>query len=272
MGMVKNKTVFILSGIIILLTAIASGGGLLIRNLYHDNAFVKLAWYTNDLVTFFVIVPFLIIAVFLAQKGHMRWLLILFGLLGYLFYTYAFYVFGAGFNDFFLLYTSLLFLSACALVLFLSQWPLSNIATKFSGKTPVKWISMYLFVIASILLVIELSMIIPFLTSNIIPETIRLTGSSTSIVFALDFSIVIPVSFCAALVLWQRKSWGFVMSIIMLVKGFTYGLVLCIGTISLAYSDVYGKWDPLMPLYIVVALGGLFCCFLLLKNFNTIKL
>ena len=81
------------------------------------------------------------------------------------------------------------------------------------------------------------------------------------------FSIVIPVSVIAAVLLWKRQSWGFIMGIMMLVKGFTYGLVLCVGTALLACSDTYGKWDPLMPLYIIVALGGISGCWLLLKNF-----
>ncbi len=52
----------------------------------------------------------------------------------------------------------------------------------------------------------------------------------------------------------------------MLVKGFTYGLVLCTGTIVLAYSKSYGRWDPLLPFYIIVAAGGFAGCWILMKN------
>ncbi len=268
--MVKNKTAFMLSGIIILLAAVASGGGLVMKNLYNDNAFVKMAWHTNDIITLFVVVPLLIVALILAQKGNTRWFLILLGLLGYVFYNFAFYLFGAAFNVFFLVYAALLSLSACALVLFFSQSSLDSIALNFYEKTPVKWVSGYLLLIALMLFMVELSMIVPFLTSGTIPETIRLTGTTTSVVFALDFTIVMPVSVIAAILLWQRRSWGFVMGIMMLVKGFTYGLVLSIGTAALAYSEVYGKWDPLMPLYVALSVGGLLGCWLLLKNFKEI--
>jgi hypothetical protein len=267
----KNKTAFVLSGIITLLAAVASGGGLVMKNLYNDNAFVKMAWHTNDIITLFVVVPLLIMAIFLAQKGNTRWFLILLGLLGYVFYNFAFYLFGAAFNVFFLIYAALLSLSACTLVLFLSQSSLNTIALNFSEKTPVKWVSGYLLLIALMLFMVELSMIVPFLTSGTIPETIRLTGTTTSVVFALDFTIVIPVSVIAAVLLWQRRSWGFVMGITMLVKGFTYGLVLSIGTAALAYSDAYGKWDSLMPLYLALVIGGLLGCWLLLKNFKEIQ-
>jgi hypothetical protein len=271
MKVYKNKTAFILSFIITFLAAIASVGGLFMKNLYQDNTFVKMAWHTNDIITLFVVVPLLVFSVFLSQKGSNRWFLILLGLLSYVFYNFAFYLFGATFNVFFLIYAALMSISAFSLVLFLSQSNLENIASNFAKKTPVKWVSAYLFLIAFMLFMVEFNMIMPFLISGKIPETIRLTGNITSVVFALDFSIVMPVSIIAAFLLWKRSSWGFVMSIIMLVKGFTYGLVLSIGTASLAYSDAYGKWDPLMPLYVALAVCGLLGCWLLLKHYKEIQ-
>ena len=54
MKIVENKTAFILSSIITLLAAVASSGGLLMKNVYNDNDFVKMAWHTNDIITLFV--------------------------------------------------------------------------------------------------------------------------------------------------------------------------------------------------------------------------
>jgi hypothetical protein len=263
-----SRPTIILSTIVTLLAALASAGGLLINNLYRDNDFVKLAWRTNDMITLFVVVPLLIISVFLSQKGFQRWLLIWIGLLGYTFYNFAFYLFGTAFNLFFLVYTALVSISAFSLILLFSQLDISSMASKFSVKTPVKYISIYLLLITVMLFIAEISIIIPFITSGTIPETIKQTGHPTGVVFALDFSIVVPVSIMAAVLLWQQKGWGYILSIMMLVKGFTYGLVLCIGTALLANSVAYGKWDPLMPLYVVLAVGGILGCWLLLKNFK----
>ena len=197
--------------------------------------------------------------------------MLLMGLIGYMFYNFAFYLFGAAFNIFFLIYTVLVSMSAITLFIQLSNSDIGNLAIKFTEKTPVKWVSIYLFLISVMLFSLELNMIIPFFISGIIPDTIKLTGHHTSEIFALDFSIVIPVSIIVAILLWQRRSWGFIMSIIMLVKGFTYGLVLCVGTVILAYSDTYGKWDPLMPMYIVLVAGGIMGCWLFFKNFKDIS-
>lgn len=262
----------ILSYIISILATIVSAGGLIIKNLYSDNAFVKSAWFANDIITLFVVMPLLVTSIYLSQKGSARWLMVWMGLLGYVVYNFAFYLFGAAFNIFFLLYAALFSLSAIAIVLQLSNLNISNTSLKYAEKTPVKWVSFYLLFIAVMLFIVEVSMIIPFLTSGTIPNTIKIIAHHTSEIFALDFSIVIPVSIITAILLWKRRPWGFVMGIIMLVKGFTYGLVLCLGTALLAYSDEYGKWDPLMPLYILVAVGGLLGCWLLLKNLKDVKI
>lgn len=264
----QYKTPFILSIIITILATIASIGGLLMKNPYRDNDFVKMAWFTNDILTLFVVVPLLIITINLSRKNSIKWLLIHLGLLGYVLYNFAFYLFGATFNMFFIIYAALVSLSAFALILFLSNIKLETIAINFSKKTPVKWVSIYLLFIALILFLVEFSMIVPFLTSGKIPQTILQTGTNTSIVFALDFTIVIPLSILSAVLLWQRNSWGFILGIMMLVKGFTYGLVLTIGTILLANSEVYGKWDSLFPLYVLIIIGGILGCWLLMKNFK----
>jgi hypothetical protein len=268
-----SKSSLILSVIITLLAGIASAGGIWIKNLYNDNAFVKSAWYANDLITLFAVVPLLAVAIYFTQKGSQRWLMLLMGLMGYVFYNFAFYLFGAAFNIFFLVYAILVSMSGITLFIQLLNCDSSNLATRFTEKAPVKWVSIYLFLISVMLFSLELSMIIPFLVSGTIPDTIKLTELSTSVVFALDFSIVIPLSIIAGILLWQRLSWGFMLGIIMLVKGFTYGLVLCLGTVLLANSNTYGKWDTLMPLYVVLFVGGILGCWFLLKNFkeNTIS-
>jgi hypothetical protein len=103
MKSIFHKTVFVISSLIALLAAIASAGGIFLKTLYNDNNFVKAAWYTNDIITLTVAVPLLVIAMILSVKGSQHWQLIWIGLLGYMFYNFAFYLFGAAFNIFFLI-------------------------------------------------------------------------------------------------------------------------------------------------------------------------
>ena len=93
---------------IAILAALTSIGGLLRPDLYRDNLFVKTTWLGNDAVTLFIAVPILIAALVYSAKGSSKGQLIWMGMLDYMLYNYAFYLFGAAFNVFFLLYAALL--------------------------------------------------------------------------------------------------------------------------------------------------------------------
>jgi hypothetical protein len=254
-----------------LLATVASIGGLFINNLYRDNDFVKSAWFTNDLITLFVAVPILVVSLWQAGKGSLKGQLIWMGMLGYMGYNFAFYLFGAAFNIFFVLYVALFSISVIALILGLSNLDIQAIAKQFSPKTPVKGISVYILLIAIMLFMVEMGMVVNFLVTGNLPLTITQTGHPTAVVFAMDLSIVIPLSVTATVLLWKRRAWGYLTGMIMLLKGFTFGLVLSIGTTLLAYSPAYGKWDPLMPFYVVLVLGGFIGCWALLKNLKEEK-
>ncbi|MCW3090046.1 MAG: hypothetical protein JWP81_1115 [Ferruginibacter sp.] len=75
---------------IIFFALVTSSGGLWIPGLYHDNDFVKSAWFASDIITFFVAVPLLCLAVYFSKKGSARWRMLWCGLLGYMFYNFAF--------------------------------------------------------------------------------------------------------------------------------------------------------------------------------------
>lgn len=260
------KPAFTVSVIVSILAITASVGGLIIPDLYQDNEFVKSAWFTNDLITLIVAIPLLIASLLFACKGSLHWQLVWMGMLGYMIYNFAFYLFGAAFNVLFLVYVALFSSSIAALILGLSNLNVNDIALRFSPKTPVKVISIYIMLIAIMMFFVEMGMISSYFQTGILPETIKLTGHPTSIVFALDLSIVVPVSVVTAFLLWKRNTWGYILGMIMLLKGFTYGLVLSIGTALLAYSPAFGKWDPLMPFYILLVLGGFICIWAMIKN------
>lgn len=252
------KIAYLLSAAITLIAAIASAGGLFIRNLYQDTETIKTAWKANDIITLLVVVPLLILSMDYSKRGSERGYLLWMGLLGYIVYSYAFYLFGAAFNVFFLLYVSLVSLSIYALVLGLSACDLKSMVKHFSNKTPVRWISIFLLFISLPLVVVEAGECIRYVVTGKPPD-------APVLVFALDLSIVVPNSALAAILLWKRKTWGYVLATIMVVKAFTYGLVLTTATTLITFN-LAGPLDPLMPFYIFVAVGGLFAAYALLYN------
>jgi hypothetical protein len=141
---IHAKTALVLSTWIAILATVASAGGLLLQGLYRDNPFVTSAWKGNDLVTLFIMVPILVAALRFAMQGSQRAQLVWMGALDYMLYNYAFYLFAAAFNGFFLIYAALLGLSIFALIFGLVDINRQAIANRFRTRTPVKWIAGYM--------------------------------------------------------------------------------------------------------------------------------
>jgi hypothetical protein len=224
------STAFRLTTSIALLATVASVGGLQLSNLYRDNAFVTAAWRGTDLVTLVVAVPLLAASAALARHGSVRGLLVWFGLIDYMLYNYAFYLFGAAFNEFFLLYTALFTLSIFTLVFGLAKVDATSLSRQFTANTPVKWISGYMLLVAVGLSAVYLVQIVPFITSEQLPAIVEATGHPTSVVFALDLSLVVPWLVLGSVWLARRRPWGYVIAAVVNVKAAVYTLALAAGS------------------------------------------
>lgn len=237
---------------------LASVAGLF-GGVYRDETPIENAWYGTDIVTLCVVVPLLTGALWQTRRGSERALLVWAGALGYTAYNFAFYLFGAQFNALFLVYVALFSLSVYALVLLLSAVDVEKLGQHFSGKAPVKSIAIYLLLVALPLGAFELWQCLRYLFTGRLPD-------APSLIFALDLSIVVPTSVLAAVLLWQRRAWGYVLGAIMLVKAATYGLALCLSTAFVAGFRASGHWDPLLPFYAFIALGGIAGSYALLHH------
>jgi hypothetical protein len=249
----KNRSLEValfLSQIALMLSLLASATGLFADNIYRDNDFVQTAWHANDWVTLLLVIPTLAVTLFLRHSAKLQ--LIWAGLLAYLFYNYAFYLFGAAFNNLFLVYVGIVALSLFALVALLSALPVQqfSIPSRFS-----KLIIGYLLLIAVMLFMIEVPPAIAFSFTGSLPEIVIKSGHPTSIVYALDLTLIVPAALLSALWLAQRKPWGVVLSAIMLVKGIAYGTVLCAATLLARHLGVDN--DPLLPFYLFITIGGI---------------
>lgn len=245
------------------LTAVLAGNtaitSLFFSQLYRDNTFVETAWYANDWVTVFVSVT-TIMTLFYAER-NIKARLVLVGLLGYFVYNYAFYLFGAAFNVLFLLYVGVVALGLFSLIGLIISLPVSQFHTT---SNRIRFIAAYLFLIALMLLLVEVPPIGAFLTTGALPEIVLKTAHPTSVVFALDLTLIMPTCLIAAVWLWQQKPWGVVLGAIMLVKGVAYGLVLSAGTLLLANRQI--DTDPLLLFYVILVVGGLVGLTLLLRS------
>ena len=169
-----RKPVITLSILIAILAAIASAGGLLLNGLYRDNAFVTTTWLGNDAITLFLAVPILIASLIFSQRGSVRAQLIWMGALDYMLYNYAFYLLGAAFNWFFLLYAALLALSILALLFGLIRLDVAAVGRSARPQMPVKWIGGYFLFVSFGLGSVYLIQSIGFITTGTLPAIITL--------------------------------------------------------------------------------------------------
>jgi hypothetical protein len=180
------------------------------------------------------------------------------GLMLYMFYNYAFYLFGAKFNIFFLIYVALFSLSLYAIIIGLLTVNIHAIREHTRGNKKRLIIGIFLFLLAIPLTIVEVKECIAFIISGRTPEI-------PTLIFALDLSTVVPTTILAAILLWKNKPWGNVIGMMVLVKAFAYGLVLVTGSLLINSSGV-GRLDPLLPFYAFLVIGGLLFGVLLFKD------
>lgn len=264
----KFRSSQILSWLIIFLATIASGAGLF-TDVYQDNTLVTAAWKGNDLVTTVLVVPIFVLALVFYKNCKNLFQLVWAGALGYMFYNYVFYLFGAALNHLFLIYVALVAMSAYALVFLLARMDVISISEKILN-IPGKWISGYMLFFAVPWSTLEISRALSYVFTGVVPMDVVQTGHPTAMVYAVDLTIVMPGFVLAAIWLLMKKPWGNVLAAIFLFKGITYGLAL-ISMVFFVYRAT-GKWDPLVPFYGFLATGSLVSYFFLIRNFFVKKL
>jgi hypothetical protein len=104
-----------------------------------------------------------------------------------------------------------------------------------------------------------------FIVTGQIPSVITRTGHPTSIVFALDLTLLIPFMILGGIWLLQRKPWGYILAGILTVKGPAYTLVLAV---SSAWAAKMGMPNVAaeIPIWVGLTLFGLIANGLLLRN------
>lgn len=96
---------------------------------------------------------------------------------------------------------------------------------------------------------------IAFITDAQLPPIVTLTGHPTSVVFALDLTLLVPPLIIAAAWLWNHRMWGRVLGVVLNVKGAIYTLSL-IASSLIAVREGYGAAANEVPLWIVLTLGN----------------
>ena len=238
------RPVYVLSVIVALLATGVSIAGLGFPSLYLSNWGNGTA-LGNDLVTLVVAVPLLALAMIYSSRGSVRARLLWLGVLYYMAYNYAFYVFGIPVTRLYLPWICLFVFSGSALALGIGNLNIESLAGVFSSRTPARWIAGFLFYTATMISFLWISQWVKFLATGRVPDV---NGSQFAyqVIAAVDLSFMVPMQFSAAYLLFRRRTLGYVLSSVALVQGALYTAVMatiCVFSWRLTPgSQLFSSW------------------------------
>jgi hypothetical protein len=225
-----------------------------------------------DLVTLAVAVPALLLGAWLAGRGSRVGQLVWLGVLAYLVYTYAFYLFGAAFNSLLLVHVAVFALSLIALVRALVAVDAGELARGFRSRTPARIIAGLLLFLAVPIGAVWVAYAVRFaITGELPPPTLVVQPpESLHLTYVLDLALIVPGYGIAAALLWRRAAWGYVSAAVALVSGVVNQLAYLSVLASQARDGIPGAtaFDPLeLPILAVYLLAAA----LLLGNLRPVR-
>jgi hypothetical protein len=195
------------------------------RGLYRNETISYAAQAIGqDIVTLFIGIPLLAIGLVLARKGSMRGRLLMAGALGYFLYTYASLSFLAAFNQLFLVYVALFSLSLFAFIFTLKAFDPEDVLRHITEKFPRRSIAVYFIVVAVFLAFAWLGLVVPAMISGTAP--VGLESTTTMVIQVLDLGVILPTAVMTAVLLLKKRPWGYMLSIVVLLKILTMGAAL----------------------------------------------
>lgn len=199
--------------------------GLVFRDQYRDAEPIRSTWPGNDGVTLLLALPLLAGASLRARRGSTRGVLVWLGVLGYAVYNYAFYLFGAALNTFFLLYVAAFVLAALGLIRALADLDVQQVASSFRPAARVRALGGGLVAIGAGLAAVWVAMWSAYVFAG---RPLPIHPEAFKVVAALDLSLMVPALVSGGVLLWRRQPWGYTIAAIGSIQGALYLIVLCI--------------------------------------------
>lgn len=276
----SNKKKMILAGLIALLSLIASGTGIIStwfieggtepyesvrgntvtlfgHGIYaHMTEMVALQGAAQDLITFFIAVPALLLTGFRMKSPDFKRLILFTGVVAYFAITYTIYLFMAYYNALFLVYVALAGLSVNLLVRLLVECFGYSFNTKTIQAPFAKTNARILMTVAVVMALLWLSSVMPPLLDGTLYPAI-LEHFTTLVVQGIDLALLLPWAFLSGLWLLRGLRAGFVFAHVYLV--FLVGLMTALSAKIIAVGLAGEPVLPaiaILPVFMLLALFG----------------
>ena len=216
----STRATYVLIG----LMAVGSALGLIVDDLYPEDPWAVAAFQGNDLVTLALVVPFLALGVTRSSTST-RWMLVWMGGLMYGVYNFAYYSFGAAFNDVFLLHVAGLTTSMLAAIGLAASIDSSAVAARFVDRSSDRVVAAFMVFVGGALTLAWAGFSLRFALTGLLPDDV-MPPAAVHLVYALDLSLLAPSFLAGGLLLWRRAPWGRILAVAVNLFGAAYLVVL----------------------------------------------
>ena len=253
----RLTTAWVLSCVVLVLMATSSAVGLLVEGIYPEETWAVAALRGNDLVTLVLVVPVLALALAASRlRPSSASVLVWLGMLLYGLYNFAYYSFGAAFNDLFLLHVAAYSLSGIAMVLLGTSIDAEVAARGVVGGIRAKVVAVFTLGVGIALLGAWGAMSVRVSLTGELPAGGHATGGGPPRL-RHRHGILAPMFVIAGVLLWRAAPWGAVMGVAVNASGAAYLMVLEVVGGFQADAGIPGaSW--LSP----VAIGAVLACLL----------
>ena len=243
------------------LTLLAGLLGLSVEGVYRTDPATAQMLRGFDLVAVLVVVPGLAVALRSARRGSLAGRLSMVSLLSYLVYTYAYYLFGTGFHDLLLLHVAVFIGSLAALAAGLASFEATEVAGAFRSRTRVGLVAGVLGLLAVALGSMWAYASLAFALAGTLPAGSMLveTEQIVHLGIVLDLTVLVPLYAAAAVLVFRRTGWGYLLAVVALVSGVLHQVSYQAALALQAWAGVPGAvaFDPFEPVITLVYLVGL---------------
>jgi hypothetical protein len=197
------KFAYLSSLIIVLIMTIASVGGIINPDVIYPMEELQRTFMPNDVVNLLIGVPILLGSLWLTRRQKLIGLLFWPGALVYVFYNYVAYVYSMPFNALYLLYLSLVVLSAYTIIGVVASTDSQVVQKQLTGRVPERLTGVILFGFGILFMLRVFAVMILAIINH------TSIASTELAVLIADF-LISPAMIIGGILLWQRIALGYV--------------------------------------------------------------
>ena len=247
----KNKLniYLILSIPVAILVGISAWVGIFQNDFYRDAQGMIDQATGQDPVNLLLAVPLLLISAYFSRKKSVSAWALWAGTLVYIVYTFMVFCFSVRFNPLFLVYVATLGLSSFTLLGGMLSMDLEHVRASFPNRR--YWgIGVFMLVTAALFYYLWLSEVIPALRSGGFPLSVEQNKLLTSPVHVLDLAFLLPSLVYAAVALWRRSPFGYLLTGVLL----TFKLEMGVALVAMVWVMAHMGYPDTLPQMIIFSL------------------